>query len=108
MLGVVPGDITLAPGGMVRPGAGGMSVAPDAVEILPAHRRPRGWGNGSTGPRTDRIYFITSTAIEAGDLVVRIDAETHGLIEPRQRVSLRSYEAALERTRSEWVTAWPA
>lgn len=85
-----------------------MSVAPDVIENLPNHRRPKGWGGGSTGASVDRIYSIQGAAIESAGLAVRTDTEVHGLVEPTTPIPLSDFERVLESTRSNWETAWPA
>lgn len=67
-LGVVPDDLRLRVDGWLEPGQGGMSVAPDSIENLPNHRRPRSWGRGSMGPDADRIYSIASDRFGAAGL----------------------------------------
>jgi hypothetical protein len=107
-LGVVPEDVRLRPDGWLDPGSGGMSVAPDSIENLPNHRRPRAWGRGSVGPDGDRIYSISREEVEAAGLLVRLDTEVHGLVEPVSPVPLAAYEGSMESTRFDWETAWPA
>jgi hypothetical protein len=84
-----------------------MSVAPDSVGNLPHHRRPPEWGSGSTGPKGDRVYFILNPSIEAIGLLVRLDQEHHGIVEPARAMLVPEYESRLASTRDDWVTAWP-
>ena len=107
-LGVVPEEVRVRPDGWLEPGHGGMSVAPDAIENLPNHLRPKGWGGGSTGASVDRIYSIQGASIEAAGLAVRLDNEVHGLVEPTTPIPLSDFERVLGSTRSNWETEWPA
>lgn len=107
-LGVrVPGDIA-APGGQVRPGTGGMSVAPSWRD-LPPHRIPK------------RLAHLVPDAAGRGDLAcwcsgdgpfldspltallhLRSDRSNHGLVEPSGTMTLEAYRAALASTRESW------
>ena len=106
-LGVTPDDVRLRPDGWLEPGCGGMSVAPDSIENLPNHRRPRAWGRGSVGPDADRIYSINREEVEEAGLTIRLDTETHGIVEPASPVPVAAYEDSLESTRPDWERAWP-
>lgn len=109
-LGVrIPVDIAPDAQGLVHPGTGGMSVAPD-LWSLPNHRRPRAMGRGSSGPSVDRVFATDQSTFAAADLHVRPDPEApalHLFVEPRSCVSIAGYEANLESTRAQWVQAWP-
>ncbi len=111
MLGVrVPLDIMVDSRGRVRPGTGGMSVAPGSMWNLPNHRRPRGMGRGSTGKPEDRVYELRSSSIPASRLSLRLDPqapELHAFMEPAVAVELESYEQALGGTRKDWRRVWP-
>lgn len=111
-LGVrVPRDIAADDRGDVRPGTGGMSVAPDSMWNLPNHRRPRGMGRGSTGPVQDQVYSLQEVVLSDQRLALRADPEApvlHALIEPSTIVPLTEYEAQLARTRPYWMRVWPS
>jgi hypothetical protein len=110
-LGVrVPGDIAPNADGDVRPGTGGMSVAPGSMWNVPNHRRPRGMLNGSTGDAGDRVYAIDPAEIMKRPLSVRPhppESTLHAHVEPSRQMSLGAYEDALATTRPSWVQAWP-
>jgi hypothetical protein len=93
-LGVRPGvDILLAEDGSVAGGQGGMSVAPDSLRNLPAHRRPpehRGTGK-------DPIWEFDVDDLGDG-LVYREDPlmpGVHGFVEPAARTMFEEYESAV-------------
>ncbi|MGA2260248.1 MAG: hypothetical protein ABSH28_02295 [Acidobacteriota bacterium] len=111
MLGIrVPKDIVLDENGFVRPGTGGMSVAPNSPWNVPNHRRPRGMRMGSTGKYNDRMYALADTAIPADKLNVRPDPlqpYMHAFVEPAVTVELARYETDLANTRRDWRQVWP-
>lgn len=110
-LGVrIPRDITPDETGLVWPGQGGMSVAPDSPWSLPHHRRPRGMGRGSTGPGDDRVFSLAPEALVTHGLVARRDPGApvvHALVEPARGVRLDEFERSLAATRPCWDQAWP-
>ncbi len=113
MLGVrVPVDIQVDDSGFIRPGTGGMSVAPRLAD-LPPHRIPRRLRGqpgmaAAVGSDALRIWrygdgeFVQSKVQEK--LQLRIDARDrkHGLIEPDAIMQLSEYSAALAATRPGW------
>lgn len=105
-LGVrVPDDICPDAAGMVGPGLGGLSVSPGSIWNLPAHRRPRTIGRGSTGHAVDAIYETTPHALTPWSLVVREDPaapRTHAFVEPAARCLLTEYQQNIARTRIAW------
>jgi hypothetical protein len=96
---VVPDDE-----GLVHPGRGGMSVAPKSPWNVPAHRRPRRLGGGSTGHDVDRIFSIEGSHVEKAELTARIDRpdESHALVEPRTVEPLQLYENRINSTHPDW------
>jgi hypothetical protein len=81
--------------GFVKPGTGGMSVAPNSVWNIPNHRRPRGMRMGSAGKIADRIYALTDAAVRVDKLTVRRDPkrpEMHAFVEPAVMIALAGYE----------------
>lgn len=111
MLGVrIPGDIEADENGFVKPGTGGMSVAPNSVWNIPNHRRPRGMRMGSAGKITDRIYALADAAVPAEKLAVRRDPkrpEMHAFVEPAVVSMLARYEKDLADTKINWRQVWP-
>ena len=111
MLGVrMPEDIAPDKDGMVRPGIGGMSVAPDSVWSIPNHRRPRGMQRGSTGPATDLIFAVIHVSLASTNLAVRLDPnrpQLHAFVEPAIQMEFSTYEANLAETRGDWKKVWP-
>src|SRR5262249_31740809 len=82
---------------VVNPGDGGMSVAPNDPKGLPRHRRPASLG----GLGQDPVWCIDTDDLEP-ELQFRQDSRTHGLIEPKQAMSLQEFQEALARTRNRW------
>ncbi len=75
---------------------------------LPAHRRPRPLGQGSTGPEGDYIYEASTPFEDTSLIVVRnTPPEEHALVEPVESMMLTDYEAALARTQTAWRKVWP-
>lgn len=110
-LGVrVPRDIAPDTAGFVAAGQGGMSVAPNSMWNLPHHRRPRGLGRGSTGPDDDHVFSVEGASLDGRGLDARPDPlapAIHAFVEPRERIALARFEAALAATRPEWHRVWP-
>lgn len=107
-LGVrVPGDIEPGSDGKVRPGAGGMSVAPLGILHLPCHRRPKAMGHGSTGHDADFVFELDPDDLSPLPLTLREDSKTHALVEPDAVTSLGTFRGALAQTRNDWRIAWP-
>jgi hypothetical protein len=110
-LGVrVPKDITPDAAGDVRPGTGGMSVAPDSELNVPNHLRPKAMGYGSSGPNNVRMYAIAKVRVSIGNLTLRPDPEAatiHAFVEPGQVMPLVHYEGAISSTRDDWRKIWP-
>lgn len=96
-LGVREGVDIPVENGMVKPGTGGMSVAPDSPANLPVHRRPS--SHGGTGK--DPVYG-TSTDNLGSDLSFRQDSATHGLIEPAREMPVKNFQKALSDTAEKW------
>lgn len=101
-LGVRPGiDVPLLAGteGLVGPGEGGWSVAPDNPLNLPRHRRPPEF----QGDGKDSVWCIDSTEL-GPDLAYRQDPKrsSHGFVEPARAVSFDEYQQALARTCERW------
>jgi hypothetical protein len=98
-LGVRPGEIPTHVG-MVLPGEGGMSVAPDDPMGLPEWRRPPSLGGTATHPAWELREADLPT-----DLQFRPDPANpvkHGFVEPRRMMPIGEYEALLGETRMDW------
>lgn len=89
-LGVRPGDDLPVVQGRVRPGTGGLSVAPDRPSSLPSHRRPAEFG----GTGKDPVWGITTDSLGIG-LTFRQDKAEHGLFEPAREMSIEDFQAEL-------------
>jgi hypothetical protein len=104
LLGVRPGSdstpdvLAIDPGDPMRPGEGGMSVAPDEPLDLPRHRRPVRLG----GTGRDPVWYIETDDLEP-DLEFRQDRPGHGLIEPKRVMTLQEFQDALTNTRCKWT-----
>jgi hypothetical protein len=105
-------DLPVDPQGSVRPGSGGMSVAP-AWRLLPIHRIPR-----RLRPRFPRAagsnqlfcWRMGEGAFAAGPVVAGLDlrpdphhAARHGFVEPSHEMKLLDYQAALAATQPHWL-----
>jgi hypothetical protein len=103
-LGVRPGNAphpdvaAILPAELVRPGEGGMSVAPDDPIYLARNRRPLNLGG--LGP--DPVWWIDQDSL-GPKLVVRFDPATHGFVEPAVEMTLLQFEEALAATRASWT-----
>jgi hypothetical protein len=110
-LGVrIPNDIAPDEDGFVKPGTGGMSVAPKSVLNVPPHRRPRGMHMGSTGNKNTRMYAIVDSDLPADRLRVRLDPkkpQIHAFVEPAVTIELAKYERDVANTQSKWRQVWP-
>lgn len=96
--------------GFVDFGSGGLSVAPCSYWKLPAHRRPRPLGRGSTGHTTDRIYRLALTRVPNRELAVKADTTNpfrHATIEAAMRMRVDAFDLAVKATRQDWVQVWP-
>ncbi len=103
-------DETLSHDGTFGPETGGMSVSLGSLLNVPNHRRPRGFGQGSTGPAGDFIFAIEHPPIVAATLYARADpmrAEAHAFVEPEKCCRYDEYLILLTRTRQHWRRAWP-
>jgi len=110
-LGVrVPEDIKPDADGVVAPNMGGMSVSPDSLWNLPAHRRPRTLGRGSTGHANDAVYESTPQTLTPYDLSVRADPSaptTHAFVEPATRCLLVDYQQNISSSKPSWRRIQP-
>jgi hypothetical protein len=103
-LGVRPGNAShpdvaaIQPDDLVRPGEGGMSVAPDDPVRLARNRRPANLGG--RGP--DPVWWIEADVL-GPSLVTRFDPPTHGFVEPAAEMTLLQFELALAATRPHWA-----
>ncbi len=98
-------DIIVDSDGMVRPGTGGVSVAPNDIMELPSFRRPREFG----GTGKDPVWFIETDDLGA-ELRYRPDPDnpaSHGFIQPARRMAFGEYQAALHASRGAWRRAAP-
>lgn len=110
LLGVRAQEIPADENGFVKPGTGGMSVAPDSMWNVPNHRRPRGMKRGSAGNINDRMYTLTDASLPADKLRVRVDPQApqrHAFVEPAAIIELAGYENHLADTRNDWRQVWP-
>ena len=105
--GPVPGpgvDIPVRDG-LVQPGTGGLSVAPDDPMNLPRMRRPREFG----GTGKDPVWGMNTNDL-GSDLVYRpdpADPSRHWFVEPVREMSYDEYQQALEATRAHWQAVAP-
>jgi hypothetical protein len=83
--------------GRVRPGTGGMSVAPDSPYNLPRHRKPPRFG----GIAKDPVWEMDEADL-GPDLQFVADSLQHGTIQPMREMTIDDYQAALARTASNW------
>lgn len=97
-LGVRPTDDIPVHAGRVRPGTGGMSVAPDSPMNLPEHRRPPKFG----GSGKDPVWEISIDELGV-DLVFYQDKAKHGLFEPARETSMDDFQQALADLAPKWI-----
>ncbi len=95
--------------GSVHPTTGGMSVTPNDLWAVQAHRRPRRLGRGSTGHDADRLFSILSDEVSEQRLSVRPNPRWsgHAFVEPSEIEALDVHEARLAATRTRWINAEP-
>src|SRR5258708_4784834 len=102
-LGVRPGNVpapdvaAILPTDPVKPGQGGMSVAPGDPMDLPILRRPASLG----GIGRDPVWYIEADDLGA-DLQLLLDRPKHGLVEPSRPLTLQELQQALAATRNRW------
>lgn len=84
-------------GRRVRPGTGGLSVAPDRPENLPVHRRPPAFG----GTGKDPIWSLEIATL-GRDLGFRRDGPSHALLEPARAMAADEFQRALAATAPHW------
>jgi hypothetical protein len=101
-LGAAPPDPNQRPdiavvGGLVRPGTGGMSVAPGSPYNLPRHRKPPQLG----GFAKDSVWELDEADL-GPDLRFVADSPSHGTIQPIGEMTIDEYQAALARTATKW------
>lgn len=101
-------DITPDATGRVHPGTGGMSVSP-AWRDLPPHRIPkrlRAICPKAAGNNGMECWRLGSGPFESGSITdrlhLRVDSQTHGLVEPATMMSLDEYQDALAETVDDW------
>jgi hypothetical protein len=102
-------DVTPDSNGMVQPGTGGMSVAPN-WRHLPTHRIPKRLRHlvpKAHGKNEDACWRLGDGPFADGPvaegLSLRVDAPRHGLIEPDAVTAEPAYQAALAATGGEWT-----
>jgi hypothetical protein len=96
-------DVEVQTGNMVVPGKGGMSVYVNSPRKMPYHRLPVEWGGSQ---RKDLLFRLSGESLP-DHLHARPVALPHAEIEPRRRMDLEEYEAALAGTRTLWKVASP-
>jgi len=74
-----------------------MSVAPDDLLNLPAHRRPPAFG----GTGKDPVWGIDIGSL-GKDVVFRQDKPTHGLLEPAREMSIDEFQQSLADLTPRW------
>ncbi len=114
-VGPPPADIEPDEPGRVRPGMGGMSVAshwkalphflipPRLASLLPTLTKRR----AATGNDDARCWRMGEGDFVAGQVTpalrLRVDSETHGLVEPATEMPLSQFQQALADTRDGWI-----
>jgi hypothetical protein len=102
-------DIPVDASGIVRPGNGGMSVAPSWRE-LEVHRIPKRLKHivsDARGSNRDACWRMGAGVFDNGAVAVRLtlrkDSDQHGYVEPADAMTATDYVAALANTRDEWI-----
>ena len=87
-------DVILDDEDHIHPNTGGMSVSPPPSSNIPM-RLKRGRG----------VFTISTSLLIQYGLQYRQDPRnnTHGFVEPRERVHISEYESALVSTKYEWL-----
>jgi RHS repeat-associated protein len=88
--------------GMVHPGGGGMSIAPETPNNLPSHRRQPDFG----GSGRDPVWSINPDDLPEGLQYTR-DAPGHGVIEPSRTMTYEKFQSLLESTNGSWSRVDP-
>ncbi len=109
-LGVrTPADITPSADGIVKPGSGGMSVAP-CLNSLPFERVPRRLRHlvrGAKGKDVDFCWSIGDKGFEdcrfTDCLSLRCTSPSHGLVEPSEIMKVEEFKVELAATRDKWA-----
>ena len=83
--------------GCVKPGTGGMSVAPDTPLNLPRHRRPESFD----GTGKDPVFGIEESSLDQR-LRFHQDSPTHGVIEPAVEMTIEEFQHLLRETARLW------
>ena len=101
--------------GYVHPGQGGMSVSP-SVATLPPHRLPRRLQKKypdrfaeASGPNGLHCWWFGQGAFAAEQVAERLNLrpdpdapDSHGLVEPDDKMKTETYEGALAATKDQW------
>jgi hypothetical protein len=104
-------DIPVGSDGTVRPGTGGMSVAPSLGD-LPGHRIPKrlrpaiAYARGSNSLYCWRMGegpFESAPLADGLNLRPDLKKANHGFVEPATIVLLGEFQACLEATRDQWT-----
>ncbi len=108
-LGVrIPGDIA-SEAGLVRPGCGGMSVAPSWRQppIYKIPRRLRHLRPGAAGSNSLSCWTFGAGEFANGQfaasLILAVSSQTHGCVEPERQMPVSDYTQAITNTRDRWV-----
>lgn len=109
-LGIRAGhDLVITPDGHAEPGTGGMSVA-SGWRFLPLFRIParlRRKVPDATGNNADACWAFDEGPFESGpvnaELVLNVDREHHGTVQPAARMLQAEYETAIASTRDDWT-----
>jgi hypothetical protein len=91
-------DVSPDPTGLIHPGKGGLSVAPDDPLNLDQHRRPEEWGGTGKDPVWQIIHDVLPD-----NLAYRRDSRDHGLVEPATPTLLEDFRAHLAATSAIWT-----
>jgi len=94
-------DVNVSVTGIILPGTGGMSVAPDRPENLHQSFKPSRFGGTGSKP-----VWVLDVADLPKELVYRPDPKkpsTHGFIEPAVSCTRIDYEKALASLADKWV-----
>lgn len=108
-LGVRPGVDLPVSGGLVSPESGGMSVAP-SLRALPHFLIPKRLKHlvrKARGRNNDACWRMGEGSFESGPLsdglVLRVEDEEHGLVEPSNESTIAAFQATIAATRDRWV-----
>lgn len=88
--------------GCLHPASGGMSVAPDSPMNLPLSRRTKKWDG--LAPGNFEVFKLEVNNLPES-LALRLDTQTHGVVEPVVSCKSSVFQSELCSTKPNWSVA---